>query len=49
MFLTNEMTVKSNNTIIEFVFFSIGIISYIKKEANNNEMHKLEQIYGHKF
>ena len=49
MFLTYEITVKSNCTIKEFGVFSIGFISYIKIEAENNKMHHLEQIYGRQF
>ena len=49
MFLTYEMTVKSKYTIIEFVVFSIGITLYIKIEAKNNEIHRIEQKYGRQF
>ena len=43
------MTVKSNNTIKEFGVFSIGIILWIKIEAENNKMHQLEHIYWRQF
>ena len=49
MFLTYEMTVKSNYTIKEFGVKSIGIILYIKIEAENNKMHRLEQKYWGQF
>ena len=49
MFLTYEMTVKSNYAIAKFGVFSIGIIFYIKIEAENNKMHRLEQIYWGQF
>ena len=45
MFLTYEMTVKSNYTIKEFGVISIGIILYIKIEAEDNKMHRLEHTY----
>ena len=38
------MSVKSNYTIKKFGVFSIGIILYIKIEAENNKMHRLEQM-----
>ena len=37
MFLTKEMTVKSNYTIKEFGVFCIGIILYIKIETENSK------------
>ena len=40
------MTVKSNYTIKEFGDFSIGIILYIRIEAENNKMHQLEHLQG---
>ena len=43
------MTVQLNYTIKEFGDFSIGIILYIKIEAENNKMHQLEQIYWRQF
>ena len=43
------MNVKSNYTIKEFEVFSIGIILYIKKEAENNKMHQLEHLYWQQF
>ena len=44
--MTYEMTVKSKCMIIEFVILSTGITFYIKIEAKNNKMHRLEQMYG---
>ena len=49
MFLTYEITVKSNYTIKEFGVFSTRIILYIKIEAENNKMHRLEQKYWGQF
>ena len=46
MFPTYEMVVKSNYTIQELEVFSIGKPLNIKIETENNEMHRLEQIYG---
>ena len=43
------MVVKSNYTIRELEVFSIGITLYVKIEAENNKMHRLEQIYGQQF
>ena len=43
------MAVKSNYTVRELEDFSIGITLYIKILAENNEMHRLEQIYGWQF
>ena len=49
MFLTYEMVVKSNYTIRGLEVFSIGITLYIKIKAENNKMHRLEQICGPTF
>ena len=49
MFITYEMTEKSKYPIIEFVIFSIGITFYIKSEAKNNKMYRLEQMYEWQF
>ena len=49
MSMTYEMTIKSECKIIEFVILSTGITLYIKIEARNNKMHRLEQIYGRQF
>ena len=49
MFLTYEIAVKSNYTIRELEVFSTGIDLYIKIEAENNKMHRLEHIYGQQF
>ena len=43
------MTVKSNYTMKEYGVFSIGLILYIKIEAENNKMHQLELIYWQQF
>ena len=43
------MTVKSNYTMKVFGVFSIGLILYIKIEAENNKMHQLGHIYWGQF
>ena len=49
MFLTYEITVKSEYTIIKFTDYSIRITLYIKTESEYYKIHRLEQMYGQQF